>query len=304
MHGKIYARFFAVLMIAFMSVSLITPVTASAEEDGRIFSKSWFEENWGNIYNDVGAFDAINVTLTPTTSSGYSYNGEVEPFYGAGDFTMMQGHLEPFLITIQQNFIQHRGGQPSQSDFDNNHGLYEWYWLSRIAYQLDNVESGTDDNVMHYFAGSLGVLPGLSREEFLISPFELGWVPSVMMLVEDMNSTPVDSRATKLKALSEYIETIPTDYLDRPSHWAQNYKDMVTPATTFVQNSLSNYYDRSWLDEVFTYDATLSQEGSIESMARQWMQRDPVLEATNAFRMCVPMCVPRCQECLMVILTM
>lgn len=277
MRNKIFARMCAVLICSFIIISSLSPAYAKA--DG-VFSESWFKE-WGWLYNENGAFDAINVTLTPTTSSGYSYNGDVEPFYGAGDFTMMQGHLEPFLITIQQNFIQHRGGQPSQSDFDNNPGLYEWYWLSRIAYQLDNVESGTDDNVMHYFAGSLGALPGLSRDEFLISPFELGWVPSVMMLVEDMNSTPVDSRATKLKALSEYIETIPTDYLDRPSHWAQNYKNMVTPATTFVQNSLSNYYDRSWLDEVFTFNATLSQEGSIESMAKQWMQRDPVLEATN-----------------------
>lgn len=276
---KSMPRFFAVLLCLILIIMNMTPVLVSAGT----FDESWFK-GIENVYNEVGVFDSIDVGLATTTDSGeYVTIGDI---YGGNNFSCLQPLLEPFLIKIQKNFISSRG-KPSESTFnaEENKGLYEWYWVSWMIYSLSNLDPGIDMNFAHYAAGGFAATVSFNdlwggssfRDAFLNSPYKLGWVPTVQALVNELNSAPVDSRPAKLKALSDYIESIKPEYLDNPAGNAELYKDFVWKMTRFVESGrMSEYYDRSWLDEVFTFDATLSAENSIEGTAKRLIKSDIV----------------------------
>lgn len=268
MRNKIFARMCAVLICSFIIISSLSPVYAKA--DG-VFSESWFKE-WEWLYNERGSFDAIDAALNPTASGGST--STVEAFSGSTDFARQRERIEDVLINAQRNFVFSRGGKPSDSECALYPGLKEWYEVSQIFYVLGNGDTGISRNILDW---------GLNDDVYTI-----GIVVKVQQLANELNSVPVDSRPQKLKALSDYINSqtaILEPILQNPATTARAYADKVPALTGFLHNTehtVYDYYDRGWLESVFTYDTTLSIEDNICKVAPYWFdEQDATVQANS-----------------------
>ncbi|MCR4992889.1 MAG: hypothetical protein K6A45_07585 [Lachnospiraceae bacterium] len=226
---KNIARFSAVLVCLILIIVNMAPVFANAGT----FDESWFK-GIENVYNEVGAFEQITVEYQQTQDGSKSVS--VEPFSGAADFNMQQNRLENAFIEVAKFFIEE---EPDEDDYSEYPGLKEFYDVAWIFYYLSNTNTGTA-SLGNYLLDAVSILPFVETD-FAADPYLYGCFNKTQHLVNDLNSTPVDSRPVKLKALYDYVKNIPDIFLDDPNTVANVFKGKVRVFSDLIQRDENNF---------------------------------------------------------------
>ena len=232
---KNIARFSAVLVCLILIIVNMAPVFANAGT----FDESWFK-GIENVYNEVGAFEQITVEYQQTQDGSKTVS--VEPFSGAGDFNKQQERLESAFIEVAKFFIEE---EPDEDDYSEYPGLKEFYDVAWIFYYLSNTNTGTA-SLGNYLLDGVSILPFVETN-FAADPYLYGCFNKTQQLVNDLNSTPVDSRPVKLKALYDYVKNIPDIFLEDPNTVANVFKGKVRAFSDLIQRDGNNF--RAYWDD-------------------------------------------------------